>query len=45
MKYSVTMTADQQAEIKAHVLPSDGKEAVAIALCGRRAGATKLFHI
>lgn len=40
MKYSVTMTADQQAEIKAHVLPSDGKEAVVIALCGRRAGAT-----
>ncbi|MEH1963590.1 MAG: ThiF family adenylyltransferase [Nostoc sp.] len=34
------MTDQQQAEIKAHVLPADGKEAVAIALCGRRAGAT-----
>lgn len=39
MRTSLSMTAAQHAAIKAHVLPADGKEAVAIALCGRRAGA------
>lgn len=40
MEVSLSLTAKQQSIIKAHVLPSDGKEAVAIALCGRRAGAS-----
>lgn len=39
MKTSLIMTAAQHAQIKAHILPDDGKEAVAIALCGRRTGA------
>lgn len=38
MKTSLSMTAAQHQAIKAHVLPDDGKEAVAIALCGRHLG-------
>ena len=38
MKTSLSMTAAHHTAIKAHVLPQDGKEAVAVAICGRRAG-------
>lgn len=38
MKTLLRMTAQQHEAIMAHVLPHDGNEAVAIALCGRRAG-------
>lgn len=38
MKTSLSLTATQQAVLKEHLFPGDGKEAVAIALCGRRAG-------
>ena len=37
MKTSLSLTASQQEQLKAHLFPGDGKEAVAIALCGRRA--------
>lgn len=39
MKTSLSLTATHQAVLKEHLFPGDGKEAVAIALCGRRAGA------
>ncbi len=32
------LTKDQQTLLRAHLLPGDGLEAVAVALCGRRAG-------
>ena len=35
---SLTLTGAQHAELKAHLFPGDGCEAVAIALCGRREG-------
>jgi ThiF family len=35
---SLSMTGRQYRALKAHLFPPDGKEAVAIALCGRRAG-------
>lgn len=35
---SLSMTGDQHAALRRHLFPGDGKEAVAIALCGRRAG-------
>lgn len=35
---TLTLTGDQHARLKAHLFPGDGKEAAAIALCGRRAG-------
>ncbi len=38
MRTSLNLTANQQAQLKAHLFPGDGKEAVAIALCGRCAG-------
>lgn len=38
MKTSLSLTATHQAVLKEHLFPGDGKEAVAIALCGRRAG-------
>lgn len=38
MDISLSLTANQQAELKAHLFPGDGKEAVALALCGRCAG-------
>lgn len=34
----LSMTGDQHAALKQHLFPGDGKEAAAIALCGRRAG-------
>lgn len=38
MDISLSLTANQQAELRAHLFPGDGNEAVALALCGRRAG-------
>lgn len=38
MKYTLRMTGRQHAALKSHLFPGDGKEAIAIALCGRRAG-------
>ena len=38
---SLTFTGDQHAELLEHLLPQDGKEAVALALCGRRSGARR----
>lgn len=38
MSVTLTMTEDQHATLLRHLFPSDGCEAVAIALCGRAAG-------
>jgi len=38
MKYSLRMTELQHAALQAHLFPGDGKEAVALLLCGRRNG-------
>lgn len=38
METILRMTGHQHARLCAHLFPGDGKEAVAIALCGRRAG-------
>jgi len=38
MKYSLRMTAAQHAELHSHLFPGDGREAVALLLCGRRGG-------
>ena len=35
MRHLLRMTAAQYEQLRAHVLPSDGREAVALALCGR----------
>jgi len=35
---TLNLTGAQHASLKAHLFPGDGKEAAAIALCGRRAG-------
>lgn len=35
---TLAMTADQHRTLRAHLFPGDGKEAVAILLCGRRDG-------
>lgn len=36
--HTLTLTAEQHLALKEHLFPGDGKEAVAILLCGRRAG-------
>lgn len=41
MKYSLRMTHLQYAALQAHLFPGDGKEAVALLLCGRRDGAER----
>ena len=41
MKTILRMTGLQHAEIRRHLFPSDDCEAVAVAICGRRAGADK----
>ena len=41
MEYVLALTGKQHSELYAHLFPSDGKEAVAILLCGRRAGASR----
>lgn len=35
MSFSLRMTEGQESQLKKHLFPGDGKEAVAIALCGR----------
>lgn len=37
---ALRMTEDQHARLKAHLFPGDGKEAVALALCGRAGSVT-----
>ncbi|KKC24355.1 HesA/MoeB/ThiF family protein [Sphingomonas sp. SRS2] len=39
--FSLTLTSQQHAELQAHLFPGDGKEAVALLLCGRAAGTEK----
>jgi hypothetical protein len=41
METILRTTGEQQALLKNHLFPGDGKEAVAVALCGRRAGAER----
>jgi len=41
MEVILRLTETQHAQLRAHLFPGDGKEAVAIALCGRRAGETR----
>lgn len=41
MEFALGMTGLQRAQLKAHLFPGDGKEAAAIAICGRRAGANQ----
>jgi len=38
MKFTLRMTGCQHATLKSHLFPGDGNEAVAVAVCGRRAG-------
>jgi len=38
---TLTLTGDQHERLMKHLYPGDGKEAVAVALCGRRAGEQK----
>src|ERR1700681_383849 len=38
MKYSLRLTETQHTELCAHLFPGDGREAVALLLCGRRDG-------
>jgi molybdopterin/thiamine biosynthesis adenylyltransferase len=38
MDYVIRFTGEQHAQLKAHLFPHDGMEAVALALCGRLAG-------
>lgn len=38
MEMIVRLTGQQHASLRAHLFPGDGNEAVALALCGRRAG-------
>jgi molybdopterin/thiamine biosynthesis adenylyltransferase len=39
---TLTLTASHHADLHAHLFPGDGKEAAAIALCGRRAGVDRV---
>jgi len=38
MKFTLRMTGRQHTALKYHLFPNDGNEAVAVTLCGRRAG-------
>lgn len=38
MKYHLRLTGTQHVGLRSHLFPGDGQEAVAVALCGRRAG-------
>jgi hypothetical protein len=38
MEFTLSLSGRQYASLRTHLLPSDGKEAVALALCGRRDG-------
>lgn len=42
MESFLRMTTDQYRKLRSHLFPGDGKEAIALALCGRRNG--KRFH-
>lgn len=41
MDYTLSMSGEQYQALKAHLLAADGKEAAAVGLCGRRAGANR----
>jgi len=41
MTYALRMTQAQHETLRAHLFPGDGKEAVALLLCGRRNGAAR----
>lgn len=41
MQTTLNLTGSQHASLREHLLPPDGSEAVAIALCGRRAGSDR----
>ena len=41
MTYALRFTHGQHQQLRAHLFPGDGKEAVAILLCGKRAGASR----
>ena len=41
MKFALRMTGLQHAALQAHLFPGDGHEAVALLLCGRRAGTVR----
>lgn len=40
MQVKLRLSGEQYRDLRAHLLPGDGLEAVAVALCGRRAGKT-----
>lgn len=40
-KYLLRLTGSQHADVRRHLFPGDGNEAVAVALCGRRSGAKR----
>ena len=41
LRYILRLTGDQHKVLKKHLFPSDGFEAVAVALCGRRCGGSQ----
>ncbi len=41
MSATLALTGKQHAQLKSHLFPGDGKEAAALALCGRRAGSKR----
>lgn len=41
MKYTLRMTQSQHEILRSHLFPGDGKEAVALLLCGRRSGKSR----
>jgi hypothetical protein len=41
MRYALRLTHAQHQELQAHLFPGDGKEAVALLLCGRRSSASR----
>ena len=41
MTYTLRLTQSQHEALRAHLFPGDGKEAVALLLCGRRRGASR----
>lgn len=42
MFHSLTLTARQHAQLREHLFPGDGREAVALLLCGRAVGAERV---
>lgn len=41
MRYALRLTQAQHQTLRAHLFPGDGKEAVALLLCGRRSGTSR----